>query len=158
MHLMLQNSQPSDFVIASELHHHFVNLLKMCLTSTVRRLCCTSDKFKRPSDLNYSALDPSFKLNSDGQIGGVSEIASRLCEDRRIDDFNLLPHQDSPDRYHWARWQRQAELLEKGYGARAQTPGQQFQHHPNWITSTRIRMKAILALCSTTVILPIAPT
>ena len=44
----------------------------------------TNDKFKRPSDLNYSALDPRAIQAQLGWStnGGVSEIASRLCEDR----------------------------------------------------------------------------
>ena len=87
MHLMLQNSQPSDFVIASGVTSSLREFAKNVFDFyglNFEDCVVTSDKFKRPSDLNYSALDPRAIQAQLGwsTIGGVSEIASRLCQDR----------------------------------------------------------------------------
>ena len=83
MHLMLQNSIPRDFVIASgvtsslrEFARHVFAFYDLDFESSV----VINDKFKRPSDLIYSALDPRAIQTSLGwtTIGGVSEIASSL--------------------------------------------------------------------------------
>ena len=75
MHLMLQNSFPRDFVIASgvtsslrEFARHVFAFYDLDFESSV----VINDKFKRPSDLIYSALDPRAIQTSLGwsTIGG----------------------------------------------------------------------------------------
>ena len=84
MHLMLQHSQPRDFVIASGITSSLRVFAKEVFAYhglDFGDCVVINDKFKRPSDLNYSALDPQAIQSVLGwsTIGGVAEIASRLC-------------------------------------------------------------------------------
>ena len=87
MHLLLQSSAPKDYVIASgvtfslrEFAQQVFSYYGLDFESNVQ----IGKEFMRPSDLKYSALDPS-AINVDlgwTTIGGAQELASRLCSDQ----------------------------------------------------------------------------
>lgn len=87
MHLLMQSPCPKDYVIASGVTSSLREFAQQVFTfygldfeSNVQ----ISDAFMRPSDLNYSALDPTAVKDDFGwsTIGGVHELASRLCSDQ----------------------------------------------------------------------------
>ena len=87
MHLLMQSPQPKDYVIASgitcslrEFSRHVFSYYGLDFESRLK----ISDALMRPSDLKYSALDPT-AINLElgwSSAGGAQEIATRLCSDR----------------------------------------------------------------------------
>ena len=87
MHLMLQRANPRDFVIASgitcslrEFAEQVFSFYGLDFEASVE----ISEAFMRPSDLQYSALDPT-AIHEDlgwSTTGGAQDLAFRLCSDQ----------------------------------------------------------------------------
>lgn len=87
MHMIMQSPDPKDYVIASgvtcslrDFSQQVFSFYGLDFESSVQ----ISEAFMRPSDLKYSALDPT-AINLDfgwSTISGTEELAARLCSDQ----------------------------------------------------------------------------
>lgn len=86
MHLMLQSSNPKDYLIASGVTsslREFVNQSFLIAGIDVQKHLIINDKFKRPLDLSFSALDPKKIKNELSWSSNITikEIVKRMYED-----------------------------------------------------------------------------
>ncbi len=86
MHLMLKSEKPKDYLIASGATRslrEFVNESFLIAGIDVQKHLIINDRFKRPLDLSYSALDPNKIKNELSWSSNLSikEIVKKMYED-----------------------------------------------------------------------------
>jgi len=88
MHLMLQNEQPKDYLIATGKTHSLLEFVELAFkkVNLNHHDYLISDKsFFRPSDLRYSAIDPSLITKELGWQSktNFSQIVERMFDDQK---------------------------------------------------------------------------